>query len=106
MYLYNFEGKSFNKSVHGRLLSSLVSFLTIITQFTLEGVLCTHVCIIKIHPPSFDALASLVTCSGNSVSVIVSTTVQKHRSKGYLKWSLCSTKLAFSGRKKARYITF
>ena len=24
MYLYNFEGKPFNKSVHGRLLSSLV----------------------------------------------------------------------------------
>ena len=24
MYLYNFEGKPFNKSVHGRLLSSVV----------------------------------------------------------------------------------
>ena len=84
MYLYNFEGKPFNKSVHGRLLSSLV--LIPFNSRYLWGTLNMHACVQCVgyniaytwthHPYHFpslfcfsDGLCGISrTHSGNSVS--------------------------------------
>ena len=47
MYLYNFEGKPFNKSVHGRLLSSVVfilSYTYLTTSYRSNWILSMPVC--------------------------------------------------------------